>query len=83
MFSYTSLFVAVTSARRVEEMGALMMDPPHTIFHCEKVFLRGQSKFLPKIMSDFHINHVIHLPAFFSEHHPNLGEAKVYSIYSS
>ena len=61
----TVLLVAVTSARRASELCALRMDPPYLAFHKDKVVLRPDPSFLPKVVSEFHVNQDIVLPAFF------------------
>ncbi|KAF7243280.1 D-2-hydroxyglutarate dehydrogenase, mitochondrial [Varanus komodoensis] len=61
----TAFLVTVMSARRASELCALRIDPPYLNFHKEKVVLRTDSVFLPKVVPSFHINQVIVLPAFF------------------
>lgn len=51
-----SFLVAITSACRIGEIGALMAYPPYTVFFKDKVSLRPPPKFIPKIASSFHIN---------------------------
>nr|XP_032642405.1 uncharacterized protein LOC116828359 [Chelonoidis abingdonii] len=65
----TSFLVAITSARRVSELRALVVDPPYTIFHKDKVQLRPHPAFLPKVVSPFHLNQDIFLPVFFPKPH--------------
>ncbi|KAJ1214048.1 hypothetical protein NDU88_001676, partial [Pleurodeles waltl] len=38
---------------------------PYTVFHSAKVVMRTHPKFLPKVVSDFHVNQTISLPTFF------------------
>ncbi|XP_044292792.1 uncharacterized protein LOC123026809 [Varanus komodoensis] len=61
----TAFLVAVTSARRASELCAPRIDPPFLNFHKEKVVLRMDSEFLPKVATPFHLNQDIVLPAFF------------------
>ena len=57
--------VAITSARRASELAALRIDEPYLTFHKDKVVLRPDVAFLPKVVSDFHVNQDIVLPTFF------------------
>ena len=61
----TAFLVAITSAKRASELSALRCDPPFTQFHPDKVTLYFDVSFLPKMVSDFHINQPIILPSFF------------------
>lgn len=61
-----AFLVAITSARRVSEIQALCCKEPYTVFHLNRVVLRTHPSFLPKVISDFHINQEITLPTFFS-----------------
>ncbi|KAF7245508.1 G2/mitotic-specific cyclin-B [Varanus komodoensis] len=61
----TAFLVAVTSARRASELCALRIDPPYLNFHREKVVLRLDPSFLPKVSTPFHTGQDIVLPAFF------------------
>lgn len=65
LFMKVAFLVAITSGRRVGEVGAFMMDPPYTIFHNDKIYPRLRSKFTPKVILDFLPNQTIHLPTFF------------------
>ncbi|XP_041429586.1 uncharacterized protein LOC121397229 isoform X1 [Xenopus laevis] len=67
----TTLLVALTSARRVGELQALSAEEPYTVFHEDKVVLRPVQAFLPKIVTKFHINEPIILPAFPGEEEAN------------
>ena len=57
--------VAITSARRASELAALRVDEPYLTFHKDKVVLRPDVRFLPKVVSNFHVNQDIILPTFF------------------
>ncbi|XP_062994197.1 interferon-induced very large GTPase 1-like [Elgaria multicarinata webbii] len=60
-----AFLIAIASGRRSSELCALHVDPPLTVFHTDKVVLRPDLAFLPKVVSEFHINQPIVLPAFF------------------
>lgn len=60
----TIFLVAITSARRVSELGALSCHPNLCSFQKDKVVLRLDPSFLPKVLSDFHRNQEISLPSF-------------------
>lgn len=60
-----AFLVAITSVRRVSELQALCCNVPYTVFHSNRVVLRTHPSFLPKVISDFHINQSITLPTFF------------------
>ncbi|XP_067319635.1 uncharacterized protein C6orf132 homolog [Anolis sagrei] len=62
----TAFLVAITSARRSSELTALRSDPPYIRFHDDKVVLRTDVTFLPKVVSQFHMSEDIILPAFFT-----------------
>ncbi|XP_077148511.1 uncharacterized protein LOC143809300 [Ranitomeya variabilis] len=55
--------VAITSLRRVSELTALSCRRPFLAFHQDKVVLRTVPSFLPKVVSDFHLNEEISLPS--------------------
>nr|XP_060615224.1 uncharacterized protein LOC132765067 [Anolis sagrei ordinatus] len=61
----TAYLVAITSARRSSELAALRADPPYIRFHEDKVVLRTDVTFLPKVVSQFHMSQDITLPSFF------------------
>lgn len=63
-----AFLVAITSARRVRELGAMMANPFST-FHKDKVSLQLHPKFLLKVVSQFHLNQPIHLATFFPKPH--------------
>lgn len=54
--------MAITSARRVSELKASNSEPPDMVFYKDKVQLRPQPAFLPKVVSQFHMNQDICLP---------------------
>lgn len=65
MLSWKTLFlVAITSARRVSELAALDSRPPFMVFQPHAVQLSTNISFLPKVVSEFHINSEIILPDF-------------------
>lgn len=53
------------STRRVNELAALQIDPPSLIFPPESVVLHSSIRFLPKLVSRFHLSQGIVLPMFF------------------
>ncbi|XP_066451760.1 uncharacterized protein [Eleutherodactylus coqui] len=59
-----AFLVAITSIRRVSELAALSIQTPYMAFHQDKVVLRPSPEFLPKVVSQFHINEEIVLPSF-------------------
>lgn len=50
----TLLLVAITSARQVSELGALLVSPNLCIFHKDRVVLRPDPTFIPKVNTWFH-----------------------------
>ena len=61
----TLFLVAITSARRASELAALRVDQPFLQFFREKVVLHTDVSFLPKVVSQFHLNQPIILPTLF------------------
>ncbi|XP_062831463.1 uncharacterized protein LOC134297541 [Anolis carolinensis] len=61
----TAFLIAITSARRPSELAALRVDEPYLRFHHDRAVLRPDITFLPKVVSAFHLNQNIILPAFF------------------
>uniref|UniRef100_A0A803JB94 Core-binding (CB) domain-containing protein n=1 Tax=Xenopus tropicalis TaxID=8364 RepID=A0A803JB94_XENTR len=49
-----AFLIAITSARRVVEIQALLRSDPYLKIHQDKVVLRLSEKFLPKVVSSFH-----------------------------
>lgn len=72
--------VAITSARRVGELQALVSKPPYTIFFRDKVFFWPHPKFLSKVVSEFHMNQAIYLLTFFSKPHSSKEEEKLHTL---
>lgn len=60
----TVFLVAITSARRVGELSALVSNPPYTRILDDRVVLRTDPAFLPKVVSPFHRNQEVVLPSF-------------------
>ncbi|XP_041445392.1 uncharacterized protein LOC121402804 [Xenopus laevis] len=56
--------VAITSACRVGEIHSLSAKEPDTVVFPDKVVLRPAFEFLPKVVSQFHMNLEITLPSF-------------------
>ena len=66
MLTMKTLFlVAITSARRVSELGALSTRKDLCVFHKDKVVLGTDPAFQPKRDSPFHLSQEICLPTFF------------------
>ena len=61
----TAFLVAITSAKRACEFAAFGYDPPFTQFHPDKVTMYFDVSFLPKVVSNFHMNQPVTLPSFF------------------
>ncbi|XP_068103097.1 uncharacterized protein [Hyperolius riggenbachi] len=59
-----AFLLAITSARRVGELQALSIKPPYCIISEDKVTLRPDIAFLPKVVSTFHRTQEIFLPSF-------------------
>ncbi|XP_064422174.1 uncharacterized protein LOC135359979 [Latimeria chalumnae] len=76
----TLLLVAITSARRISELQALVVQEPFTCFLRDKVVLRTHPRFLPKVVSDFHINQEIFLPVFFPGLHSCEGDERLHRL---
>lgn len=64
----TLLLIAVTSARRVSELGVLSVNPNLCIFHRDKVELCPGPSFLMKVNAPFHQDQVLVLPSFCPNH---------------
>ena len=62
----TSFLVAITSAKCTSKLAALRSDQPFLQFHLDKVTLYPDVSFLPKVVSDFHLNQPVILLILFS-----------------
>ncbi|XP_041434021.1 envoplakin-like [Xenopus laevis] len=71
--------LAITSARRVSEIAALSCKVSFTIFHKDKVVLRPTPDFLPKVVSEYHINQDIVVPLLCPEP-KNSSESKLHTL---
>ncbi|XP_064410353.1 uncharacterized protein LOC135354987 [Latimeria chalumnae] len=81
LFSWKTLFlVAITSARRISELQALVVHEPFTRFLRDKAVLRTHPHFLPKVVSEFHINQEIFLPVFFPGPHSCDGDKHLHRL---
>ena len=68
LLSFKTLFlVAITSARRASELAALRADSPYLQFFKDKVVLHPDVSFLPKVVSEFHVNQPLILPTLFPD----------------
>lgn len=66
-----AFLLAVTSARRVSEIAALSIRPDLCVFFPDRVVLRLDPAFMPKVNSKFHRAQEIVLPNFCPDpHHP-------------
>lgn len=65
----TLLLIVITLAKRVVELGALMVDPRYMVFCCNKMTLCPHPCFLREVLSTFHINQDVHLLVFYSTPH--------------
>lgn len=63
----TIFLMAVTSTRQVSELGALLVNPILCLFHEDKVVLRPEPSFIPKINMWFHSAQEIVLPSHLKE----------------
>ncbi|XP_069609560.1 uncharacterized protein [Ranitomeya imitator] len=61
----TALLVALTSARRVSDLQVLSACLPHTQFLEDRVILKTDPAYLPKVASKFHRSQEISLPSFY------------------
>uniref|UniRef100_A0A803JKH4 Core-binding (CB) domain-containing protein n=1 Tax=Xenopus tropicalis TaxID=8364 RepID=A0A803JKH4_XENTR len=75
----TTFLVAIASARRVSEISALSCQHPYLIFHNDRAVLRTVPSFLPKVVTDFHLNQEITLPTF-CPHPKNPKEMALHSL---
>lgn len=72
----TIFLVAITTARRVGEISALVHNPPYTQILDDRVILRTDPAFLPKVVTAFHRNTEVVLPSFCSS--PSSAKEKVF-----
>lgn len=70
----------ITSDQRVGEIQALRTGPLYTVFHKDKVTLRPHPKFLPKVVSEFHVNESTDLPVSFPKSHSTSEDAKLHTL---
>ncbi|VEL41626.1 unnamed protein product [Protopolystoma xenopodis] len=59
------LLLAIVSAKRVCELHALSISGKNLSFFADKAVFKLEDKFLPKVVSDFHLNQLVVLPTFF------------------
>lgn len=74
------VFGAVTSAKSVGKLGALVSEPLYMVFHKNKVYLHRRPKFLTKVVFNFYIHQAIYLPTFFQKPHVPTDEQKFHSL---
>lgn len=73
-----AFLVAITSARRVSELAALSVRSDLCIFHSDRVVLRLDPAFLPKVNTWFHRAQEIVLTNF-AQAHTSVGETMAYA----
>ncbi|XP_069600610.1 uncharacterized protein [Ranitomeya imitator] len=61
-----ALLVALTSARRVSDIQALSVDPPFLMVFQDRIVLKPDPSYLPKVASIYHRSQEIILPSFFN-----------------
>lgn len=77
LLSWKTLFlVAITSGRWVSELAALDYRPPFLVFLPHSIRLSPNVEFLPKVVSEFHLNATSTIPDFFPN--PVTPEEKLY-----
>ncbi|XP_069585448.1 uncharacterized protein [Ranitomeya imitator] len=64
----TVLLVALVSARRVSDLHALSIDPPFFVVTSDRILLKTDPCYLPKVASTFHRSQEILLPTFYENH---------------
>lgn len=75
----TAFLVAITTARRIGEISALVISPPYTTILDDRIILRPDPAFVPKVVSAFHRDQEIILPSF-CEAASSPGERKFHSL---
>lgn len=66
----TVLLVAVTSACRISEIQTLSCQDLFLFFSSEGVAIHLVPAFLPNVLSEFHLNHLVLLPTFWRDQGP-------------
>lgn len=74
-----TFLLAVTSSGRVNELEARMADLSYTTFP-KNVSLRLHPKYIPKVISQFHVHQPIHLPVFFPKPYASNEEKRLHSL---
>lgn len=62
-----SFLIAITSAKRVSEMQALLIKEPYLMVYPDRLTLKPSDRFIPKVSSAFHFNQEIDLPALITD----------------
>ncbi|XP_077152136.1 uncharacterized protein LOC143816067 [Ranitomeya variabilis] len=75
----TALLLALTSARRVSDIHALSVDPPYLMILQDKIVLKPDPAYLPKVATKFHRTQEIYLPSFY-ENPASEEERKYHSL---
>ncbi|XP_068111872.1 uncharacterized protein [Hyperolius riggenbachi] len=75
----TIFLLAITTARRIGELQALSIKEPYCVISEDRVTLRPDAAFLPKVVSSFHRNQEIYIPSF-CENPTNDKEERLHSL---
>ncbi|XP_068127185.1 uncharacterized protein [Hyperolius riggenbachi] len=75
----TVFLLAITTARRIGELQALSIKEPYLMVSEDRITLRPDATFLPKMVSSFHRNQEIYIPSF-CENPSNDKEKKLHSL---
>ncbi|XP_077111814.1 uncharacterized protein LOC143767393 [Ranitomeya variabilis] len=75
----TILLVALVSARRVSDLHALSVDPPFLSVTSDRIVLKTDPCYLPKVATSFHRSQEILLPTFY-ENHSTPEEARLHTL---
>lgn len=65
----TAFLMGITSAQRVGELAVLRHDPPYLRFYGVGVSISPDIRFLPKVVSSFHMGLEVSLPGMEDERH--------------
>ncbi|XP_068103054.1 uncharacterized protein [Hyperolius riggenbachi] len=75
----TAFLLAITTARRIGELQALSINEPYCVISEDRITLRLDVSFLPKVSSKFHRSQEIFLPSF-CNNPSNQKENKLHSL---
>ncbi|XP_077110684.1 uncharacterized protein LOC143805654 [Ranitomeya variabilis] len=74
-----ALLIALTSARRVGDIQALSIDPPFLITYQDRIVLKPDPSYLPKVATKYHRAQEIFLPSFY-DNPANSEEEKLHML---